>query len=269
MRRFSVGNEVIGREDFNVGIAPGKFDTKQLILSSLAVLTFATEDRMVKFIRTVNRDELAKCQLFINDDFTTIFPVIPSYHDVVKQWETNSRKILKNTQICDEEGIAFVIDSMSEKISNLEAIDCLMELYSTHYSCEDSFGNALEVTLKLIEKEIRDSIDERIYYNTIKAYVEKADSNYIEPSIYVQGWRNIVANIEDGENIEYALFPDDNGTMVIESFDKSIIMKKYAKGMPNVSYSGRFFVKVGDKESAIKVIEKLPKGKMARNAKLA
>lgn len=263
MKRFlvgsTVGSEVRGKADFNIGIAPGKFDAKQLILSSIAVLTFATDKKLVRFVRTVKKEELAKCQLFINDDFTTMFPVIPSYHDVVKQWEANSSKILFNSGICDEEGVKFVTDSVSEKICNLEAIDCLMDLYSTRDQHVDSFESALEVTLRLIEKEIQDSIEERIYYQTIKAYVEKAEANYIEPSIYVQGWRNIVLSVEGGNNIQYAIFPDDDGTLVIEALDKNIIMKKYVKRMPNVSYSGRFFVKVSDMEAAKKVIEKLPK----------
>ena len=172
MKKFSVGNEVIGRWDFNVGIATGKFDTKQLILSSIAVLTYASYDKMVHFVRTVKREELAKCQLFINDDFTTLFPVIPSFYDVKKNWEQNSKKILAERGVHDEDGLKFVTESVSEKICNLEAIDCLMDLYTMQYNDDsDSFEEALKVTLKLIEKEIKDSVYERIYFNTVKSYV--------------------------------------------------------------------------------------------------
>ena len=266
MKNFSVSSKVIGMSDFNIGIAPGKFDTKQLILSSLAVLFFAAEKKTVRFIRTVKREELAKCQLFINDDYTTMFPVIPSYHDVVMQWEANAFKILDGCGVCDEEGLDFVIKSVSEKMRNLEAIDCLMDLYCTHDRSKDSFEDALKVTLRLIEKEIKDSVDERISYYTIKSYIDAAESNYIAPSKYVQGWRNIVLNVDGGNNIQYAVFPDDDGTLQIESFDKDIIMKKYAKGMQGVIYSGRFFVKVSDMEAAKKVIGKLPKNAKGANA---
>ena len=261
MRRFSVSSKVIDSRTFNIGIAPGKFDTKQLILSGLAVLNFYPRKGHIRFVRTLNPDELSKCQLFINDDFTTMFPVIPSYHDVKGQWEEISSNILVGFGMCDEDGVRFVTESVSEKICNLEAIDCLMDLYFTPVinSNFDSFESALEVTLKLIEKEIRDSIDERVYYSCVKVYIEKATKNYIIPPMYVQGWRNIVANVPEGENIDYAVFPDHDGTLVIESFDKDIIMKKYVKGMNGISYSGRFFVKVSDINTAEKVIERLPK----------
>ena len=75
--------------------------------------------------------------------------------------------------------------------------------------------------------------------------------------------------VEGGENIDYAVFPDNDGTVVIESFDKDIIMKKHVKGMPNVSYSGRFFVKVSDMEAAKVVIARLPKSSSKITAKMA
>ena len=270
MKRFLVGSKTMNWGlEFNIGIAPGKFDTKQLILSSLAVLIFSNSDRLVRFVRTLNRDELAKCHLFINDDFTTEFPVIPSFHDVKAQWEKDCDKIIENTLIKDDEGIQYVKESVSKKICNLEAIDCLMELYSRDDTRVDSFENALNVTLQIIEKEISDSVQERMHYNTIKLYVERATSNYILPPFYVQGWRNIVDNVNGGVNIDYAIFSDDDGSLMIECYDKNIILKKYIKGMPDIIYSGRFFVKVSDINAAKKVISKLPKLLRNTNSKFA
>lgn len=270
MKNFSVSNYVMGMDSVNIGISPGKFDTKQLILSSIAVLFFSAIQKNVHFVRTLEREELSKCQMFINDDFTTIFPVIPSYNDVEKQWKENSSQILSAFHIYDEESISFVSGAVGEKICNLESIDCLMDLYSIQTNMYiDSFDEALKITLKLIKKEIKDAIDEKIYFHTIKLFVENANDNYFESNIYVQGWRHIIKNINNGTNISYAVFPDEDGTLLIESFDKNIIMKKYVKGMPGVSYSGRFFIKVRDIDVAKNVIQKLPKRSIDKSEKYA
>ena len=55
----------------------------------------------------------------------------------------------------------------------------------------------------------------------------------------------------------------------LEAFDKNIIMKKYVKGMPGISYSGRFFIKVNNIETAFDVIDKLPKNIMDKTKKYA
>lgn len=268
MKNFLVSS-VIGRGDLNVGIAPGKFDTKQLILSAIVVLSEMSSEKMVRFVRTIRTEELSKCKLFINDDFVTLFPSIPSYHDIEKTWIKNSEKILSKFAMCGEKEIEFVKNSVKEKVCNLEAIDCLMELYDVYDRFTDSFEKALSVTLKLIEKSIKDSVNEIMYYHTIVAYVERATANYITPPIYVQGWRNIVASVTGGNKIEYAIFPDDDGTLVIEAFNKDIILKEYVRRMQGLTYSGRFFVKVGDIETAEKVIERLPKKFEKETAKFA
>lgn len=258
MRKFLVSN-IVHEGDLNVGIAPGKFDTKQLILSAIVVLSGIASKRIVRFVRTMKREELAKCKLFINDDFVTLFPAIPSYHDIENTWVKNSQKILSEYAMCGEKEFEFVKNSVKEKVCNLEAIDCLMELYDGYNRTVDSFENALKVTLKLIEKSIKDSVNEILYYNTIVSYIERATANYITPPVYVQGWRNIVASTANGNKIEYAIMPDEDGTLVIEAFNrKQIVMKEHVRNMNGLTYSGRFFVKVGDMDTAEKVIERLP-----------
>lgn len=266
MRKFSVSSKGLKGECINVGIAPGKFDTKQLILSSLVVLKYEAKNTIVRFVRTIDRNELAKCKLFINDDFTTLFPVIPSYHDVSKTWEDSYRTILSK-QYIDESAMEFVKDSVEEKISNLEAIDCIMDLYDNIR--QDSFEEAFNVTLKLIDKFINDSIYEKMYYATVKYCVDNMKSNFINPPVYIQGWRNIVKLANANSFVEYAIFPDNNNCFVIESYDKDTVMKKYVKGMRGVCYSGRFFVKVTNLEDAYKVIEKLPTKQKRLNENLA
>lgn len=269
MKRFLVSKDVGFNNDVNIGIAPGKFDTKQLILSALAVLIHSSDEKFVYFVRTIERTVLAKCNLFINDDFTTMFPVIPSYYDIETTWKKNCKTILRNYSNFDDESIKFIEGSVREKICNLESIDCIMELYeASSSSYNDSFEEALNVTLKLIEKFIKDSLKERMYYLTVKNYVQKADKNYITPPIYVQGWRSIVQNVNCSNQIEYAIFSEDD-SYIIEAFDKDLIFKKYVKGMQGVYYSGRFFVKVADMEAALKIIDKLPTFAMQDNEKLA
>ncbi len=265
MKKFLVSNKVfcVAGSDINIGIAPGKFDTKQLILSAIAVLTYFPE-KSVRFIRTVDRKELSKCQLFINDDFTTLFPVIPSYHDIGKTWEKNCEKILNKYSVYDNEAINFIMKSVEEKICNLEPIDCLMHLYTASSNEKDSFEEALEVTLRLIKKAIKDSINDRMLFYTVKAYVEKSTTNYISLPLYVQGWRNILQNVDSENNIEYAIFPDGEDMFVIESLDKDLVMKKHVKGIKGLSYSGRFFVKVADIQTAENVIAKLPTVRMKK-----
>lgn len=259
MKNFSVGNNAVFYGDVNVGIAPGKFDTKQLILSSIIALSAISRGEMVRFVRTINRAELARCKSFINDDFTTMFPVIPSYHDIETTWKDNSREILKMFYVTDEEGIEKVTKSVEEKICNLEAIDFIMELYeSKRTSAFDSFEAALNVTLDLIEKYIKDSVRDRMYYMTVKNYVDMAESNYIAPCVYVHGWRNILNELPEAQKIEYAIFPDADSTYIIESRNKNISLKKYVKGAAGVTYSGRFFVRVNSKETAYELIKRFP-----------
>jgi len=269
MRKFIVSDNVNQSLEFNVGIAPGKFDTKQLILSAITVLATNAIGDVVRFVRTIERKELAKCRLFINDDFTTMFPVIPSYHDIEQTWDENCYKILKNMARYDESGIKIASESIKEKICNLESIDCLMELYECKYQNTDSFEDALNLTIKLIEKFISDSISEMMYFNTIKIYVERATGNYIDPPIYVQGWRSIVNNLDLAGKIQYAIFHEEKNIYRIESVDKNLILKKYIKGMEGVCYSGRFFIKVKDMEIALKVIERLPKYISTSNERFA
>lgn len=262
MKNFSVGKNVAFGGDVNVGIAPGKFDTKQLILSSIVVLSALAKGEIARFVRTVNLSELSRCKLFINDDFTTMFPVIPSCHDIKTTWEENSKDILRMFFVCDEEGIEKVTKSVEDKICNLEAIDFIMELYENRKnSGEDTFEEALNITLNLIEKYIRDSARERMYYLTIKNYVDLAEENYIAPPSYVHGWRNILKDLPNGEKIEYAIFPDTDNTYIIESKNKNISIKKYVKGANGITYSGRFFVRVNSKETAKELIKKLPTSK--------
>jgi len=253
------GNELIFRNEINVGIAPGKFDTKQLILSAIVVLLYQALGKTVRFVRTIDKTTLSKCNLFINDDFTTMFPVIPSYHDIENTWNKNAKKIIKNYVSYDEESVNIIAESVKEKICDLESIDCIMELYEASNHIKDSFEDALRLTLKLIDKFIMDSIREKMFFLTIKSYVKDSVTNYITPSVYVQGWRSIVRNVDDEHKILYAVFYEADKCYRIESIDKQLIMKKYAKNMPGVCYSGRFFLKVTDMETALKVIEKLPK----------
>jgi len=270
MKRFLVTRDVGFKSDVNIGIAPGKFDTKQLILSALAVLIHSSKERIVHFVRTLERTTLSKCNLFINDDFTTMFPVIPSYHDIETTWKKNCKNILKNYSNYDAESIKFIEESVSEKICDLESIDCIMELYeSTHNGYSDSFEEALNITLRLIEKFIQDSLKEQMYYLTVKNYIQKTDKNYITPPVYIQGWRSIVRNVNCSGHVEYAIFTEDNNSYMIEAFDKNLIFKKYVKGMQGVYYSGRFFVKVTNMEAALKIIDKLPTKVMLNSEKLA
>lgn len=272
MKNFLVSNVAGFRNDINVGIAPGKFDTKQLILSALVVLERASENTFVQFVRTIDRKELAKCRLFINDDFTSDFPKIPSYHDIDKTWAKTYKTIISKYTNYDEESFKIVVESVKEKISDLEAIDCIMELYEAFEYHTDSFEEALKFTLKLIEKFISDSLKERMYFNTVKANMEESNLNYIYLPVYVQGWRTIVKNINPVTQIQYAIFSEDNDNSrnyIIESIDKKIVMKKYVKGMKDVCYSGRFFIKVTNMDAAINVIERLPKTSVQDNQKLA
>lgn len=262
MRNFSVGKEVLTKRDINVGIAPGKFDTKQLILSAIAVLAAEANGGMVRFVRTVNMEQLSNCVLFINDDFTTMFPVIPSYHDIATAWNKNAASILKKYSVYDDDGKDFVNSSVIEKICNLEAIDCIMQLYKTdNYSYIDSFEEALNVTLGFIDKFIADSVKDRMFFLTVKAYVNEAEVNYLKLPVYVQGWRHILSLLPNAESIDYVIFPDEENTFVVEAKDKEMSVKKYVKGLKGITYSGRFFVRVNDIDVAEKVVSKLPKRK--------
>ena len=94
MRNFSVGKEVLTKGDINVGIAPGKFDTKQLILSAIAVLAAEANGGMVRFVRTVNMEQLSKCVLFINDDFTTMDFVVEILRQVFFKSEAEANALM-------------------------------------------------------------------------------------------------------------------------------------------------------------------------------
>lgn len=272
MKRFLVGKKVGFRNDINVGIAPGKFDTKQLILSALVVLERASDNNFVQFVRTIDKEELSKCRLFINDDFATDFPQIPSYHDIGLTWERTCKTILNKYSNFNTENMNIVLESVKEKICNLESIDCIMELYEASTLSLDSFEEALNITLKLIEKFISDSLHEAIYLPTVKANVEHSKSNYVHIPVYVQGWRSIIKNIDKMGKIEYAMFSEDGGNSsvyIVEALDKDIVMKKYVKGMADVCYSGRFFVKTSNKKAALNVIDRLPKFMSRKEEKLA
>lgn len=258
MKKFLVSNEAAANGYVNVGIAPGKFDTKQLILSALVVLERASKNKIVRFVRTINARELAKCKLFINDDFTTDFPQIPSYHDIEETWEKTCKAILRKQANYDENNLNIVIESVKEKICDLEAIDCIMEFYEASWTYKDSFEEALKFTLRLIEKFIADSLNEKMYFYTVKANVQNSKGNYVYIPLYVQGWRSIIKNIEEAKHIEYAIFPEGRDGYIIESYDKDLIFKKHVRTMKGVYYSGRFFVKVRNMETAIEVINRLP-----------
>lgn len=260
MRNFFVSdvasNEKVVEGDVNVGVAPGKFDTKQLILSAIAVLSAKAKGKWVRFVRTINIEELSKCTLFINDDFTTMFPVIPSYHDIEEAWNKNAAVILSKHYVCDDEGIKFVSQCVIKKICNLEAIDCMMQLYDS--SALNSFEDALNTILKFIDKFISDAVKDRMYLETVKMYVAKSTSNYVQFPLYIQDWRYMLSIIPNAENIEYAILPDDENTYVVEAFDKNLCVKKHVKGLKGVVYSGRFFVRVTDIQTAEKIVAKLP-----------
>lgn len=260
MRKFFVGNSCnTTYKTINVGIAPGRFDTKQLILSALAVLAYATTDVNIRFVRSVNKEQLAGCQVFINDDFTTMFPVIPSFHDIESTWDNNAKDILKAYAVLNDEEVLKIGKSVKTKICNLESIDCLMEMYEVLHKNVDCFEDALSLTLSLIEKFVKDSIDELMFFFTVKAYTDTLTDNYITLPLYIQGWRNIVRELGAHNSVEYAVFPEGNDAYLIESYDKDMVMKKHVKGMHGLLYSGRFFVKVTDLETAKHVLAKLPR----------
>lgn len=269
MKKFLVRNEAGFEYDINVGIAPGKFDTKQLILSALTVLERSSERNMVIFVRSIQPQELAKCILFINDDFTTDFPQIPSYHDIEETWERTSKAILSRYTNYDKNSLKIVIESVKEKICDLEAIDCIMEFYDASSKYRDSFEEALTFTLRLIEKFIADSIKENTFFRTVEANVQNSKANYVYIPVYVQGWRSVIRNIGSASGIKYAIFPECDNNYIIEAYDKKLIFKKYVKGMKGVYYSGRFFVKVTSMETALKVIDRLPNVLWQSNEKLA
>jgi len=272
MAKFLISNVAGTGNNFNVGIAPGKFDTKQLILSAIVVLERAARNEVVKFVRTIETTELSKCTLFINDDFTTDFPQIPSYHDIDNTWEKTCKIILRKSERYNKDELEIVVKSVKEKICDLEAIDCIMEFYEPTFirsSYKDSFEEALKFTIRLIEKFISDSLNEIMYFNTVKANIQNSKNNYAQIPIYVQGWRNIVKMLNDAKHIQYAIFPEYNDGYIIEALDRDLIFKKHVKGMKGVYYSGRFFVKVTNMETALNVIERITKATTKNIEKLA
>lgn len=269
MERFLVGSDILAG-DINIGVAPGRFDTKQLILSAIAVLYAESLDKFVKFVRTVDMTVLSKCSMFINDDFTSLFPVIPSYYDIEKTWDNNCERILRKYNVIDKESVEIVSKSVKEKICNLEAMDCMMELYTPDNSYyHDSFSDALKITLRLIEKAIVDSANDKIFSLSLIQAVENATSNYIISQMYVPGWRRLIFNMESATNVEYAIFADNGGTYFIEALNKDLILKKYVKGLKGLTYSGRFFLRVNDLQRAKEIIQVLPSSKIESTEKKA
>lgn len=258
MRNFFVSENVGFPTDYNVGIAPGRFDSKQLILSAIIVLAMNAAGKAVQFVRTVEKEKLSKCNLFINDDFVTMFPAIPSCYDISVTWKEHCNEILSEYLVNNEKNRILVAESVNEKICNLEVVDSIMEFYDSNNTKEDTFSIGLEMTLMLIERFINVSIEETIYLPTLEQYITNAKDNYFYSPVYIQGWRGVVKNIDSSNKIAYGIFPESPNTYIIESMDKDLVMKKYVKGMPGIFYAGRYFVKVTDLETAESVIKKLP-----------
>ena len=265
MRDFSVCKKLYDDglidkgKDFFIGMAPGKFDTKQLVLCTLAV--FANrKSRHVSFIRTLDSNVLRKCDYFINDDFVSMIPMIPSYYDISLMWEKNFVDILRNFSRYNESPIMNnVKDLLIERFSNLYSMDCLMSLYNPN-DPDKGLEKAIDIAIILFTEIIERTINDVILIPTIEAAIENMKgNNYIYIPLYSDNWRQIILENFESNNLDYVIFPDTNGSYVIGSMDEDFKMSKHIKGIQNVAYSGKFYVKVADIKTAEKIITKLPR----------
>lgn len=258
MKNFSVTQTIWQKTDDEIfiGIAPGKFDTKTIILCALAVMR--DYNYHVNFVRTLQHNELKKCNCFINDDFVSLIPSIPSYHDIDKMWNNFYTDIIRSVKICNTIQTAFIYDVIMNKLMNLDSMDLIMQLYNPSEP-DNTFEKAIDITISIISSMIQNAATDSMYEGTIANLVAKEPkTNYVIFPLYTENWRIMLKRINNSQHIQYVILPD-NGIYLIASMDKDFAIHKHIKGKPNVAYSGRYYAKVSDINTAINIVNELPK----------
>lgn len=258
MKKYFVSNFMSNNGDINIGILPGKFNTKQIILSVLAILTYSSNDMKIHFIRTADEILLAKCNIVIGDYNSNERLNIAIYSDIQSVWNNSCLVILGERLAKVEREDSFIKESIGKKICELEKTFDVSLFYEDDLCSDNSFEEALNIILKIIEKFIKDSLKDEICYYTLKSYIKHSSQNYIKLPIYTRGWRNIVLSDKEGFKIEYAIFGETRNCYRIEAMDEELDLGTYSDKFNESCYFASDFIKTRSIEQAIKIIKKLP-----------
>lgn len=253
MKKFSVSNEamVFARDEemLQIGLVPGEFDTKQIVLCVMAMMSSNCD--YIKFVRTLDNEELKYCRLFITDAFASSFPSIPVYNSIDKVWIENYKDIVKHINVYSDP--EYVLENSKEDLYNLENFDILRR-YNKYNDENKGFEKAIKLAYELIKTTIQSVAAEHMYVSTINLEIEKVKDDVLKLPLN-SNWRNALKNHLRGDKIQFVIVPESDNLFRVECVNQSTDVRKIVKGYRNLVFSGRFFAKVNSLEHAYELIE--------------
>lgn len=252
--KFSVGRNVrIDSRQINLGVASGRFDAKQVVLTALVIMLYATKNKFVHVVRTIERNQLEKCDFFVTDGFASKFPTIPSFNNIPKVWEKYGEEI--SNFLIPSADSSSIAACAAKKVSEIEKFDILLEYNTTMgFSNEegDLFEKAVNVAITLIKQIIKSAAKHAMAIYTIKRYIEECDERVLYLPLNVDA-RDIVQEI--APHIKWVITKEDEDVFLVEAINKEIDIRQVVKDRKEAIYAGRFFCKVTSYEVARKIVE--------------
>lgn len=261
MKKFSVRNDsmMFGNkgEILQIGVVPGKFATKQILLCVLAMMASSCEN--IRFVRTLEQEQLAKCNLFITDAFATAFPSIPVYNNIDVLWKEKHRDIIENigVQVPPE----YVFENTKSELTKLENFDILMKYneynISSKYNEENKgFEKAIKLAYELIKTTLYSVASEYMYVPTLNLEIENANSEILELP-FNSNWKNALKNHPMADQIKFVIVPEGKKLYRVECVNQDLDVRKLVRGYGNLISSTKFFAKVALIEYAYELIAKI------------
>ncbi len=262
--KFSVGVESFN-EDVNIGVVPGVFDAKQLVLCALAVLIHNSEHKYVRFVRTLDKEQLAICNRFITDGFAKKFPQIPSYNNVGKVWKQYGRVIIQS-MYGNFADYNVARDYAEADICKFENFDILTQ-YNAYVlgngrTENESFNCAIEKAYELLLAIIDSAVNRARSMYTVDAYLEKAEENilYLPFNINYSGIKM--------NQIDWVIVKEEDGIYRVDNLSEELDLRQCIDQKLDVIYSGRFFAKVTNYDVALELIDSVENNISIKHANL-
>lgn len=246
---FSVGS--VWKNNFkgvSIGIIPGRFDSKQVMLAAIAIMYFTAKDRKIQIVRTIDRKQLEKCNLFLTDAFDCQMNNISIYNSVSDIWEDYGEIISRDVD-CSVDSI-MVLNYAQRKICALEKFDFLSE-YNNFCLTKDENENlerAINQAIVMIREIVTSAAAQSKMHFSILKYIEEAkcDILYIPFSINAKETVSKVA-----PHIRWIITKEFDDLYMLESTDDAIDIRRIIKDYKNVIYVGRDFCKVSTYEGVL------------------
>lgn len=239
-------------EILQVGVVPGEFDTKQIMLGVLIIMS--NPNIQVRFVRSLDINQLKYCKLFITDAFASQFPSIPAHNNIQKVWTKNYKGIVKK-YLGTDVNPKYILENVKEILDKLENFD-IIRTYNNPRDENQGFANAIQACHGMLETILHSQALDCMHDTTIRILMDNLQNGILELPIRMN-WRNIIKEHQNRVFVKFVIIPEAQNLYRIEHIDEEVDVRELVKGYKNLKFSGKFYAKVGSIDEANELAKSL------------